>query len=280
MAKLEMIINLDECTGCDLCQIACKDEHVGNSYLPWTKPQPDTAHFWIKVNPIERGQIPKVKVTYVPMLCVHCDNAPCMKACPESAITKRDDGTVWINPNKCSGSRLCQDACPYDVIYFNEKSNIAQKCTWCMHLTEKGDIPRCVDVCPRDAIIFGDEDSPKLKELKSKAELLNPEYETKPRIYYLGLPKPFIAGTVIDDTIHEVNVGAKVTAIDLFNDEQHAVFTDEFGDFQIKDLRRDHKYVVSVEKSSYEKRTLVVTTDKDRNLGEINLKKVSQSATR
>jgi len=277
MGKLEMIINLNECTGCALCQIACKDEHVGNSYLPWTKPQPDTGHFWIKVNPIERGQIPKVKVTYVPLLCVHCDNAPCMKACPEGAISKRDDGTVWINPNTCNGSRLCQDACPYDVIYFNEELNIAQKCTWCMHLTEKGGIPRCVDVCPRDALIFGDEDSPILKELKSKAEILNPEYEAKPRTYYIGLPKPFVAGTVIDHTTNEVNIGVKVTAIDLFNDEQHAVFTDEFGDFQIKDLKRDHKYAVSVEKDNYEKRTIVITADKDRNLGDIHLKKISQA---
>jgi Fe-S-cluster-containing dehydrogenase component len=277
MGKWKMIINLDECTGCDLCQIACKDEHVGNSHLPWTKPEPDTGHFWIKVDSIERGQIPKVKVTYVPLLCVHCDNAPCMKACPEEAITKRDDGTVWINPNECTGSRLCEDACPYDVIYFNEELNIAQKCTWCMHLTEKGDIPRCVDVCPRDAIIFGEEGSPKLKELESKAEVLNPEYEAKPRIYYLGLPKPFIAGTVIDQTANEVNVGAKVTAIDLFTDQQHTIFTDEFGDFLIKNLKRDHKYAISVEKDNYEKRTIVVTTDKDKNLGDIPLKKISQT---
>lgn len=270
-----MVIDLDECTGCDLCVIACKDEHVGNSHLPWASPQPDTGHFWIRVDSTERGQVPKVRVSYLPLLCVQCDNAPCMKACPDDAIAKREDGTVLIDPAKCSGCRLCQEACPYGVIYFNEQLNIAQKCTWCAHITEKGGIPRCVDACPRDAMVFLDEDDPKMRRLKVVAEDFHPEYGTRPRVGYVGLPKPFIAGTTVDPATKEVIAGAKVVAIDLFNDKQTAVLTDGFGDFWLKGLERGHRYALEVGGSGYAKSRLVVTADTDRNLGDIHLKTTS-----
>ncbi len=271
MTQKEMSINLNECTGCGLCQIACKDEHVGNDYLPWTKSQPDTGHFWIKVVGQERGQIPKVRVTYIPLACVHCGNAPCMKACPENAIDRREDGIVWIRPEKCTGCRLCQEACPYNAIYFNEQSHIAQKCTFCVHRIDQGLVPRCADVCPRDAIIFGDSDSPELSALRQHIEVLHPEYETDPRVNYVGLPRPFIAGTVVDVESGEVISDADITVTDLFNDKELTVSTDAFGDFWITDLARDHKYMVKVEKQPYERSLLVLKADQDKNVGEIRL---------
>ncbi len=98
MGKKSFLIDVDKCSGCSLCIIACKDEHVGNSYAPWTATQPDTGHFWIDVIPVERGKTPRVRMSYLPMLCQHCENAPCIKACPEGAIKRRDDGLVWIDP--------------------------------------------------------------------------------------------------------------------------------------------------------------------------------------
>jgi Fe-S-cluster-containing dehydrogenase component len=78
-------IDLSVCNGCYCCQIACKDEHVANDWTPYAKPQPDTGQFWIGLTELVRGQVPKVKLTYIPRMCQHCDDAPCM-----AAVLRRD----------------------------------------------------------------------------------------------------------------------------------------------------------------------------------------------
>jgi Fe-S-cluster-containing dehydrogenase component len=269
--KKEWFIDLDECTGCDLCVVACKDEFAGTPHMPWTKPQEHKGQFWMNLKTYERGQGPKVKVTYLPLLCQHCDNAPCMKACPEDAILRRPDGIVWIDQEKCTGCGLCQEACPYDVIYMNRDLKVAQKCTGCAHLVDLGEIPRCADVCPRDAILFADEDDPRMLKLKAKAGFLHPEFGLKPRVYYKGLPKPFISGTVVNGSGTDVIRDAKITATDLFNNEEYSSKTDEFGDYWIRDLEADHSYLIVIEKPGYWKATLVSRTDIDRNLGDTRL---------
>lgn len=271
--RKNMFIDVDECTGCNLCIIACKDEHVGNRHEPWTGPQPDSGHFWMDVKAIERGSVPKVKVTYLPVLCQHCENAPCMKVCPEDAIARRDDGLIWINEERCTGCGLCQEACPYDVIYMNEESNVAQKCTGCAHLVDRGETPRCAEVCPRDAIYFADEDDPLMKDLKEKSEPLHPEFETKPLVFYKGLPKPFFAGTVVDYQSGEVVRGVSVTAVDLFNDKVTGCTTDEFGDYWLRGLEQGHRYSITMERAGYAKETMVFKAEGDRNNGETFLKR-------
>lgn len=271
LSRKEFFIDLDECTGCNLCIIACKDEHVGSEHLPWTKSQPDSGHFWMNLKTFERGQVPKVKVTYLPLLCQHCDNAPCMKVCPEDAIYKGRNGLVQIDQKKCTGCGLCQEACPYDVIYMNEEQNVAQKCTGCAHLVELGEEPRCADICPRDAIFFGDEDDPRLIELKKKAGVFHPEFEAEPRVWYKGLPKPFLAGTVIDTRTDDVISGVQVNAMDLYNDEQLEAVSDDFGDFWLRDLSKGHKYRIEFKKDGFKILNIVAEADEDRNLGEITL---------
>jgi len=289
VGKKVMIIDVAKCVGCYACQIACKDEHVDNDWSPYTKPQPDTGSFWRRVEEIERGTFPKVKLTYIPINCMHCDSPPCIRACRIGAIIKRADGIVLINPEKCNGcvdiaKPLCLDACPYNTIYFNEKLRIAQKCTFCVHLIDGKDplykfgIPRCVDVCQKEAMIFGDEET--LKDIIQKAEILHPEYGVKPRVYYLNLPKPFIAGAVVDPSEDEVIEGAKVTAIDLFTGEKHETLTDEFGDFWLRDLKWNHKYMIYIEKDGYLKKIVgIITTEKDVNLGDIEIYKYKKSNT-
>ena len=275
MGKKTFLIDVDKCSGCSLCIIACKDEHVGSSYSPWTKPQPDTGHFWIRVQAVERGRIPRVRMSYLPLLCQHCANAPCIKACPEDAIKRRDDGLVWIDPEACTGCGLCQEACPYDVIYMNRELGIAQKCTGCAHRVDEGSLPRCAEICPHDAIVFGDEaDSVFSKaEQGETLEVYRPEYQAEPRVLWKGLPKPWIAGTVIDTVSDEVISGAAITAIDLFEDGSVTVLSDEFGDFWIRDVDMDRKYKLEIKKKGYENSLAIVTTDGVQDLGDICLKR-------
>ncbi len=268
-----LVIDLNKCNGCHNCQIACKDEHCGNDWSPITKPQPTTGQFWTKVVDTVRGTVPKVKVSYNHTICQHCDEAPCIKACPNKAIYKRQDGIVIIDPLKCKGVKECIKACPYEgVIFFNDELKIAQKCTFCAHLIDKGEKnTRCADICPTGAFTFGEE--AELKDLISRAEVLKPELGTKPRVYYIGIPRRFIGGTVYDPDIDEVIIGAGVTIKSNSGEASHR--TDEFGDFWVDGLSLG-KYTVTITNSGYTKKELEVDiTGKDVNLGDIPMKKES-----
>jgi tetrathionate reductase subunit B len=264
------VIDVARCNGCYNCQIVCKDEHVDNDWSPYARPQPDTGQFWLKMTETTRGSIPKVKVTYRPVLCAHCDEAPCMEACPvQGGIYKRHDGLVVINPGKCNGCKQCIDACPYGAIYFNESLKLAQKCTGCAHLLDKGwKEPRCVDACPTQAIRFGEESE--FKDAISGSEILHPEVNVKPRLYYLNLPKKFIAGTVYEPVTEEVIIRARCSLIDSSSDKEFSTVTDGFGDFWFNDLA-DSIFTLRIESDKKEKVIENIKTDKDVNLGDIPL---------
>jgi tetrathionate reductase subunit B len=152
-----IIVDIAKCNGCYNCQIACKDEHVDNDWLPVSKPQPDTGHFWMHLTEIERGQYPKVKIAYIAKPCMQCQEPGCMKAAKDGAIYKRKDGIVIIDPIKSKGQKDLVAACPYGSIYWNEELKIPQKCTFCAHLLDKGwKEPRCVQACPTGALSFED----------------------------------------------------------------------------------------------------------------------------
>ena len=231
--------------------------------------RPDTGQFWLKQNEFVRGTVPKVKMHYIPVLCMHCDEAPCIPSCPiEGTIYKRDDGLVIIDPEKCTGCKNCVDSCPYGVIYFNEDLNIAQKCTGCAHLLDKDwKEPRCVDACPTQALKFGEESE--LKDLISKAEVLNPEYKAKPRVYYLNIPRKFVAGTIYDPVEKEVIIGATCTLSS--NGKKLTTTTDGFGDFWFEGLDAG-KYSLKIEAKGFAAKTIdSIDTEKDVNLGDIPL---------
>lgn len=269
-----MVIDLSICNGCHNCQIACKDEHVANDWSPIAKPQPDTGQFWHKVIALERGTVPKVMVTYHHSMCQHCEEAPCIAACPSKAIYRRADGAVIIDPLKCRGNQLCLAACPYEnVIYFNHDLNIAQKCTFCAHLLDQGwTETRCSDACPTGALLFGDEDDPKIREKLAGAELLKPELPTRPRVYYRNLPKKWIAGALYDPEADLCLEGATVTATNHETGETYAAVSDNYGDFWVKNLP-DGTYVLQIEKPGYLTKKLgpIDATQKDQNLGDVEL---------
>jgi tetrathionate reductase subunit B len=264
------VIDVGKCNGCYSCQLACKDEHCGNDWSPYAKAQPDTGQFWLRVNETVRGSFPKVKIAYRAHLCMHCDNAPCLAACPvKGGIYKRHDGLVVINPQKCNGCRKCLAACPYDAIYFNQELNLAQKCTGCAHLIDRGwKEPRCVDFCPNGAISFGEESA--LGEMIARARALKPEAGTRPRVYYLNLPGKFVAGTVYDPFAEEVVSGAACILEDLSSGNRFSTVTDGFGDFWFEGLG-DSQFSLQIACAGKSKSIFDIATSSDVNLGDIPL---------
>ncbi len=272
MGKKAFVIDIARCNGCYCCQIACKDEHVGNDWTPYAKPQPDTGQFWLRLNEYIRGSVPKVKLHYVPVPCQHCKAAPCLESCPvEGAIYRREDGLVVVDPEKCTGCRECLLSCPYDALFFNEDLNITQKCTGCAHLLDEGwTVPRCVDICPTAAIKFGDEED--LKEDIAKATLLGVADETAPRVYYLNMPKRFIGGLVYDPAAKEIVKGARCTLVGA-GGEKLETQTDGFGDFWFEGLK-EGTFSLTIEAEGFAPmKYAALDTSDDINLGEIALSK-------
>jgi tetrathionate reductase subunit B len=261
------VVDTTKCNGCYNCQIACKDEHCGNDWSPYAKPQPDTGQFWMRMNEHVRGNVPQVKMSYVGVMCQHCEDGPCMTACQHEAIYKRDDGLVLIDPKKCTGCMNCVDACPYGAIFYNKDLNLAQKCTGCAHLLDKGwTMPRCADSCPHDAIHFGEESE--LSDLIAIAEPLHPEFGVKTNVYYIGLPKKFIAGTVYDPGTTEVVNGAVCTLTG--EGETLTQETNHWGDFWFDGLK-EGSYSLKIEAGGKSKTIAEISTVKDVGLGDIPL---------
>ena len=241
------VIDLAKCNGCYACQIVCKDEHVDNDWSPYAKPQPTTGQFWMKVAQKTVGSVPKVRVNYTPTPCMHCDNPSCVEA-SNGAVYKRPDGLVIIDPERAQGQKQIVEACPYGVIYWNDSLNIPQKCTGCAHLVDLNQTPRCVEACATDAIKFGEEDD--LKDLIAKAEVMQPESGCRPRVYYLNMPKNFVAGEVWDPSVDECLEGTAITLTATNGGKKLETTSDEFGDFWFRKLE-DGEYTLKIEKDGY-----------------------------
>ena len=137
MNKWNLIIDVAECTNCNLCTLAAMDEYVGNEFPGYSAPMPKHGHKWINILQKERGQVPTVDVAFVPTLCNHCDNAPCV-AKGGGAVSKRDDGIVLIDPVKAKGRKDLVEACPYGHIWWNEELSLPQAWTFDAHLIDQG----------------------------------------------------------------------------------------------------------------------------------------------
>lgn len=238
MEKVHIVVDLAKCVGCFNCMVACKDEHVGNSWLPYTDAQQKHEQKWI--NPIkhERGSAPHTEVCYVPQMCQHCEEAPCEKAFPD-AVKRRADGIVLLDINKAKDNRALVDACPYGMISWNDALETAQKCTMCAHLLDAGwKEPRCVQACPLRALSIvrcHDADFEKLVE----DQKLKPLYEggQKPCVLYRNLYKHttcFISGAFafVKGGIEKAAADATVR-LKMYGEVLKEVKTDFFGEFKI-----------------------------------------------
>jgi tetrathionate reductase subunit B len=178
LARLGMLIDLRTCIGCHACSVACKSEF-----------EVPLGVFRDTVKYVESGAYPKARRDFIPVLCNHCEDAPCLKACPTAAISRREDGEVVINEGDCNVNRFCMAACPYGAIYIDPEEKVAQKCTFCEHRTAQDLKPACVEACPTQCRIFGDLDDPQSeiaqKAAKEPLSVWKPEAGTKPRVFYV-----------------------------------------------------------------------------------------------
>lgn len=141
--SFEFRIDISRCIGCRACEVAC----VTANDL-----DPSMSRNWVKF--LEQEETVVGNTTFVPSLCHHCEEPPCVDACPTGASFKATDGRVLVDEDLCIGCGLCVPACPYDSRYVAPDTNILQKCTLCEGRVQNGQAPACFEVCPAGARTF------------------------------------------------------------------------------------------------------------------------------
>lgn len=157
--RLAFYIDTSSCTGCKACELACKDKNNLPLGMRFRKVWDYGGGNWVP-DPLQPDVLVPGKVySYsVTVSCMHCENAACQEVCPTGAMTKREDGIVYVNTDRCIGCRYCEWACPYGAPQYNEAEGYMQKCDFCMDLVDSGENPACVEACPMRALDFGEYD--------------------------------------------------------------------------------------------------------------------------
>lgn len=180
LGRAGMVVDLERCIGCHACSVSCKTEHG----VP-------LGGFRTRVRWLERPDQPTM--AFLPLLCMQCQDAPCLDACPTEALSKAEDGRVVIDEERCCGNKACIAACPYGAIYLDPQTDVADKCDFCTHRTEVGLDPACVNACPTTALRFGDLDDPDDPVARYAAEREAQPFKedagTRPSVLFVGLEK-------------------------------------------------------------------------------------------
>jgi Fe-S-cluster-containing dehydrogenase component/formate-dependent nitrite reductase membrane component NrfD len=173
------VIDQTRCIGCHACTTACKSENE--------VPLPVTRTY---VKYVDVGVFPQTRRAFQVTRCNQCEDAPCVAACPTSAMFRREDGIVDFDKAACIGCKACMAACPYDAIFINPEDHSAEKCNFCAHRLDVGLEPACVVVCPVEAILVGDLEDPTSKVAqivqREPVTVRRPEKETRPKLFYKG----------------------------------------------------------------------------------------------
>lgn len=198
------LVDIRKCIGCGSCVRACQRENDVPDHFFRT---------WIERYMVSRtgeehidspdggkhGFTEEVtgddvtKAFFVPKLCNHCENSPCVQLCPVGASYRSPDGLVLVDEDRCIGCSYCVQACPYGSRFIHPEKHVASKCTFCYHRITKGLKPACVEVCPVGARMFGDAKDPndEVSEIiaTQPVDVLKPELHTEPHCFYLGSSK-------------------------------------------------------------------------------------------
>jgi sulfur reductase FeS subunit len=197
MARYGMVMDMRTCVGCQACMAACSTE---NQTPFWSE------KFRTHVEDKETGTFPDVRRVQLPRLCMHCENTPCLSACPTGATHMDKNGIVLVNNDRCIGCYACCIACPYDARYAYEREDVEKehelygkdvshetphvdKCTFCVQRLKEKLEPACVATCPTHTRIFGDLDDRQSEVHKlaasGKAQALNQGLGTSPKVFYI-----------------------------------------------------------------------------------------------
>jgi molybdopterin-containing oxidoreductase family iron-sulfur binding subunit len=218
-----MVVDLDRCTGCEACVVACRAENNVPTAGPDQAARGRAIH-WIRVERYFEGDFPDVRVRFRPVLCQQCDAAPCEPVCPTYASYHTSEGLNAQIYNRCIGTRYCANACPYTVRFFNfynplwekplhlqlnpdvsvREVGVMEKCTFCVQRIQAAEIqagaekrelqdgeisPACAQSCPTNALVFGDLNNSESKVSRlsrsNRGRKLLGELGTEPKITYL-----------------------------------------------------------------------------------------------
>ena len=207
-----MLIDIERCIGCGKCVRACKQENdvpLDDAYFrTWVEryrvPSPDPRHPEVELVPdvdspnggydgfADLGPAAAgVKTFFVPKLCNHCAQSPCVQVCPVGATFETPDGVVLVDKDYCVGCRYCVQACPYGCRFIDPRTHTADKCTLCYHRITRGLTTACCEVCPTGARQLADLKNPQdpiHAFLRTHAvQVLKPNMATHPKIYYAKL---------------------------------------------------------------------------------------------
>jgi Fe-S-cluster-containing dehydrogenase component len=271
MAKQKyLVIDVALCHDCNNCFIACKDEFVMNSWLPYTDEQPRHGPRWMNIERRERGQYPRIDVNFLPKPCQHCADPECAKAFPD-LVKKRDDGIVVLDAEKAKGAKGLVDACPYGAIWYNDEKDVAQKCIMCAHILdgEAGAsicMPRCAHSCPTGAMEYIEADEAEFAQ-KAEAEGLKRykcDVSDGGLVWYKNLYRytcEFIAGGLLKDGDCAEGVTVSLKGADVPDQ-----VTNYFGDFCFDGLAPG-TYTVVVDGKDVKE----VTIEESANIGSIDI---------
>ncbi len=199
-------IDIEKCIGCGSCVRACKTENDvpldAYTFRTWVEryvidsddpdpPRVDSPNGGYDGFEELTGLPENIKTFFVPKLCNHCADSPCVQVCPVGATFDSPDGVVLVDKTRCLGCRYCVQACPYGCRYIDPRTHTVDKCSLCYHRITKGLTTACVEVCPTGSRMLGDLKNPSdpihafLRD--HKVMVLKPQLGTRSKNFYAGL---------------------------------------------------------------------------------------------
>jgi Fe-S-cluster-containing dehydrogenase component len=280
MKKWSLVIDVARCFGCQACAVACHDEYHGNEHPGVSAPMAKHGQRWIDLVQREQGGAPMVEVSYLPVTCNHCDDAPCIKAAKNGAVRKRDDGIVIVDPVKAKGQRQLVAACPYGAMFWNDELDLPQAWPFDAHLLDAGwKRTRASQVCPTQAIRTVRADDAEMERIvqEEHLEVLHPQHRTRPRVWYKNLDrhtKAFVGGSIagpVNGTVECIE-GARVT---LVRDGRRLASTasDPYGEFRFRGLdEKTGGYRIEIEEDRFAPHSMTFDLANSTYLGTISLR--------